>query len=93
MMTPRKILIQIMIIYGLMPGMYSVTANTLPPSWQGVDETVVESHARNAGYLQDEQPCDSGDLLLFFFLSAGALGGFIAGYYYHQLFSTPTHDS
>jgi ABC-type cobalt transport system substrate-binding protein len=56
--------------------------------WSGVDETVVERFARQA----DRPPreplinTDQGDLLLFFFLVAGAVGGFVAGYYYRELF-------
>jgi hypothetical protein len=53
-----------------------------------VDETVVERFAEAAGrparepYINVEQ----GDLLLFAFLVAGAIGGFVAGYYFRALF-------
>ena len=56
--------------------------------WTGVDESVVEKFAKEAGrppaepYLNTEQ----GDLKLFFFLMAGALGGFIVGYQWRELF-------
>jgi ABC-type cobalt transport system substrate-binding protein len=58
------------------------------PRWQGVDETVIEKFAEEAGrpprqpYINTEQ----GDLLLFLFLLAGATGGFIAGYTFRGLF-------
>jgi hypothetical protein len=57
-------------------------------SWSGVDETVIEKFAEQAG-----RPAwkpfintDQGDLLLFVFLLAGAAGGFAAGYWFHVLF-------
>lgn len=60
--------------------------------WSGVDETVVEKVAEEAGR-EAEDPLintDQGDLLLFVFLLAGAAGGFVGGYYFHKLFvSTP----
>lgn len=55
--------------------------------WAGVDETVVEHYAEAAGR-PPRAPVintDQGDLLLFFFLLAGALGGFVAGYSYRML--------
>jgi ABC-type cobalt transport system substrate-binding protein len=57
-------------------------------SWAGVDETVIEKFAEKAG-----RPAwkpfintDQGDLLLFVFLLAGAVGGFAAGYWFRVLF-------
>lgn len=56
--------------------------------WAGVDETVVEKFAEEAG--RPARPplinTDQGDLLLFLFLVAGAAGGFIAGYCFRELF-------
>lgn len=58
-----------------------------PSVWPGVDETVVEHFAEAAGrpardpYINTDQ----GDLLLFVFLIAGMMGGFVAGYYYREL--------
>jgi len=67
----------------------TTTASTSDaPRWKGVDETVIEKLANEAGhppqppYLDTEQ----GDLLLFLFLTAGAMGGFIAGYAFRTLF-------
>ncbi|MGB9618126.1 MAG: hypothetical protein ACP5M0_02545 [Desulfomonilaceae bacterium] len=60
--------------------------------WPGVDDSVVKKFAEKAG----RPPVDpyiniaQGDLELFFFLLAGVVGGFTAGYYYRQLFSTAT---
>ncbi len=56
--------------------------------WQGVDETVVGKVAREAGRPPRAPllPTDQGDLQLFAFLLAGALGGFVAGYTFRGLF-------
>ena len=58
------------------------------PRWEGVDKTIIEKTATEAGhpprtpYINTEQ----GDLLLLLFLLAGAIGGFIAGYMVRTLF-------
>ncbi len=56
-------------------------------TWSGVDKTVVERFANEHG--RQAQPpliaTDRGDLLLFLFLLAGAVGGFFAGYYWRVL--------
>lgn len=55
--------------------------------WPGVDESVVERFAKEHG--REAHPpivdTDQGDLLLFVFLMAGAVGGFVAGYYWKTL--------
>ena len=60
--------------------------------WVGVDETVVKKHAREYG--RDSSPplinTDQGDLLLFLFLLAGTVGGFILGYCWRMLTSGKT---
>jgi ABC-type cobalt transport system substrate-binding protein len=66
--------------------------------WPGVDESVVEKVAEEAGrpardpYINTDQ----GDMLLFVFTVAGACGGFVAGYYFRELFSmkedNPGHE-
>lgn len=58
--------------------------------WVGIDESIVEAVAEKAGrparapYINTDQ----GDLLLFVFLVAGLIGGFIMGYYYQILFGS-----
>ena len=55
--------------------------------WSGVDESVVEKFAKEHGR-EAREPfinTDQGDLLLFVFLIAGAIGGFVAGYYWRTL--------
>jgi hypothetical protein len=59
-----------------------------PTRWEGVDKTVVEKVAAEAGHPAREPyiNTDQGDLLLFLFLLAGAIGGFIMGYGFRALF-------
>jgi len=56
--------------------------------WAGVDETVVEKAAEEAGRPARDPyvDTDQGDLLLFVFLLAGAVGGFVGGYCFRGLF-------
>lgn len=58
------------------------------PKWPGVDETVVEKYAEELGRSARDPfiNTDQGDLLLFLFALAGAVGGFIMGYYWHKVF-------
>ena len=64
------------------------TAGAESPAWSGVDETVVERFATEAGRPPRDPyiNTDRGDLLLFMFLVAGAGGGFLAGYAFRSLF-------
>ena len=55
--------------------------------WTGVDESVIEKFAKEHGR-EAREPfinTDQGDLLLFVFLLAGSVGGFVAGYYWKEL--------
>jgi cobalt/nickel transport system permease protein len=56
-------------------------------TWQGTDDKVDEI-ATAAGHPPHEPllNADHGDLLLFLFLIAGAVGGFIVGYFFRALF-------
>ncbi len=61
--------------------------STASEKWPGVDESVVEKYAKEHGR-EAREPfinTDQGDLLLFVFLLAGAIGGFIGGYYWRIL--------
>ena len=66
-----------------------------PPTWEGVDKVLVEKVAAQAGhparapYLNTDQ----GDLLLFLFLLAGAISGFIIGYTFRGVFPPRTTAS
>ncbi len=55
--------------------------------WDGVDVTVIEKYAADAGR-EPREPfinTDQGDLLLFVFALGGAVGGFAAGYCWRKL--------
>jgi cobalt/nickel transport system permease protein len=55
--------------------------------WTGVDEAVIEKIAKEQGR-EPKDPLinmEQGDLPLFVFLVAGAMGGFAAGYYWRVL--------
>ncbi len=73
-------------------GAFLLAGPLCPPgraaSWSGVDETVIEKFAEQAGRTAREPfiNTDQGDLLLFVFLVAGIIGGFIGGYYFRVLF-------
>lgn len=64
------------------------------PKWEGVDDTVVGKYAEAAGRPAQKAFIDTnrGDLLLFFFLIAGAAAGFLGGYSYRELFA-PQHST
>jgi cobalt/nickel transport system permease protein len=59
-----------------------------PGTWEGVDDTVVGRYAKEAGRPPSRSfiDTDKGDLLLFVFLLAGIVGGFVMGYHYRALF-------
>lgn len=67
-------------------------AEKAPSKWPGVDEVVIEDIAQKAGRPAREPfiNTDQGDLLLFLFLIAGAVGGFVAGYAYRSLANFPS---
>ena len=62
---------------------------TKDTQWSGVDETVVEKFAHEAGRAARDPyiNTDQGDILLFVFLLAGAAGGFVLGYYFREIFT------
>ena len=83
----KKIIIVMSLVVAVAAGLTFLLAR-MPHKWQGVDESVVEKYAAAAG--RPSRPpfinTDQGDLLLFFFLIAGAAGGFVAGYCFRELF-------
>lgn len=62
--------------------------------WPGIDESVVEKVAREHGRPSREPliNTDQGDLLLFLFLLAGAVGGFCGGYYWRVVTERRSED-
>jgi hypothetical protein len=83
----KKALLYPLLFLLLLAGGYFLLRHS-KAQWAGVDETVVEKYARAAGR-PPHRPLidtDQGDLLLFCFLVAGVLGGFVMGYYARDLF-------
>jgi ABC-type cobalt transport system substrate-binding protein len=79
------------LIWGLLALAAGITLFVLiapEAEWSGVDESVVNKFAKEAGRPPREPYINTGkgDILLFCFLVAGAIGGFIAGYQYRSLF-------
>lgn len=61
---------------------------TAGEQWPGVDESVIGGFAERAGRGDAEPLFDwvQGDMLLFMFLCAGLLAGFLLGYFARVLF-------
>jgi ABC-type cobalt transport system substrate-binding protein len=87
----KKLLLYPLLILVLVVGGYFLLRRS-SGKWAGVDETVVEKFARAAGHPPHRPLIDTekGDLLLFCFLVAGILGGFVMGYCFHELFPPTT---
>ena len=82
----KKIVLILLIAGFLLAGLACLPGRAA--SWSGVDETVIEKFAEKAGRTAREPfiNTDQGDLLLFVFLLAGIVGGFIGGYCFRSLF-------
>ncbi|OGT99156.1 MAG: hypothetical protein A2079_07900 [Geobacteraceae bacterium GWC2_48_7] len=66
--------------------MFSSVSAIAAEKWQGVDESVVGKIAGEHGREAKKPLIETeGDLQLFLFLMAGAVGGFVAGYYWRVL--------
>ncbi len=83
------VVIAIMLVITIISvSVYADEATKPEKKWAGIDETVVEKFAEEAGrpardpYINVGQ----GDMLLFCFLIAGTIGGFVFGYYFRILF-------
>jgi len=89
----KKMLIVSALVVALAAGV-TYTLGRIPCKWVGVDESVVERYAKEVGH-PARKPyinTDQGDLLLFFFLIAGTVGGFVAGYCFRELFPPETEE-
>ncbi len=69
----------------------AIVVSSLPcrgENYEGIDKSIIEKAAEKAGRPATEPVIntDKGDLLLFLFLCAGAVGGFIMGYTFRGLF-------
>jgi hypothetical protein len=57
--------------------------------WEGIDVSVVGKYATELGVEPSTPLIDvRGDALLFAFAAGGAIGGFVAGYYWRELFGS-----
>ncbi len=75
----------IIVLLGILLSFSNVLAKE---NWAGVDEAVIEKYAKKFG-VEPKEPIintDQGDLLLFIFTAAGALGGFVIGYNFRKIF-------
>jgi len=83
----KKMVVVATLVVALAAGLTFFLAQR-PGKWPGVDESVIEKFAEQAGHPARKPfiDTDKGDLLLFFFLIAGAAGGFVAGYCFRELF-------
>ena len=96
-MPERRRKLKVLALHALLfiPLLFGVFYLTLAPrQWRGVDEMVVEKFAREHGHEAHKPLLDpgEGDLLLFVFLCAGAVGGFTAGYSWRRLVSEKSRD-
>jgi hypothetical protein len=86
----------IIILFFLLTFTFSLSPSAFSlQNWPGVDESVVEKYAKEHGR-EAREPLintDQGDLLLFVFLLAGAIGGFAAGYSWRMLVSEKARPS
>jgi hypothetical protein len=82
----KKTALILFVVASLLAG--PISAAGLAAPWSGVDESVIEKFAEQAGRPAWEPflNTDQGDLLLFVFLLAGTIGGFAAGYWFRTLF-------
>lgn len=83
----KRTLIAILILIALCAFFFSLWIRA-DAEWSGVDTTVVEKFAKEAGRPPSEPLLNTerGDILLFLFLVAGTAGGFVGGFYFRQLF-------
>lgn len=87
----KKILIILMAL--LLTGGFVMAEEEKPEKWAGIDEAVIEKYATDKGREAAEPLFNvEGDMLLFLFALAGAIGGFVMGYYWHKVFVVGTPE-
>jgi cobalt/nickel transport system permease protein/cobalt/nickel transport protein len=80
------ILVSIFVIFSFAQAKENAQAKE---KWTGVDEAIIEKYATQQGRPPRSSLLNiEGDALLFTFILAGAIGGFILGYNWHRLFKT-----
>ncbi len=75
-----------LILAGVLLAVVTVVALFIPSEWKGVDEVVLAPAAERAGRPVAPLINIEGDLLLFLFALAGAVGGIVIGYTWRTLF-------
>ena len=86
--TGIVVIIVALAVWGWLTLSHGVTEGAEGP-WGGVDVTVIEQYAIDAGR-EAREPfinTDQGDMLLFVFALGGAVGGFVMGYFWRRLVS------
>lgn len=84
--TAIVIIIAIIAIWGWLVLSNTMQTESAEGPWGGVDVNVIEKFATEAGR-EIKEPIintDQGDLLLFVFALAGAIGGFLMGYFWRK---------
>ncbi len=86
-MSDKKIIVGASIALVALVGV-TYLLSSMDREWKGIDENIVDKIAVEAGQPPRDPfiNTDQGDLLLFVFLCAGTIGGFVLGYYYRALF-------
>jgi len=80
-----KSLVTILVLWGGLCG--AALAEEPKEKWAGIDEAVIEKYATEQGREAAEPLFNvEGDMLLFLFTVAGAIGGFVMGYQWHKVF-------
>ncbi|MBF0291722.1 MAG: hypothetical protein HQK86_06140 [Nitrospinae bacterium] len=82
------------VVIGLLLAGIAFNAPAYAAEFVGVDEAVVEKFAASAGRKATPPllDADNGDLGLFLFLTAGAVGGFVCGYCFRAIFPKEKND-
>lgn len=85
--VPFTVHCSLLTVFLLLTSHFPLLTSAADAKWSGVDESVVEKYAEEHGRAPKDSVIntDQGDILLFFFLLGGAVGGFAAGYYWRQL--------
>ena len=80
-------MMRLIVMTALLLGGVGADALYAGEKWPGIDDAVVNKIAREHGRAERKSLIDTGegDLQLFVFLLAGAVGGFVAGYYWRVL--------
>lgn len=80
---------RILLLTGLLLVAFAAVSLFMQSPWEGVDVAVVETKAEELGAAVSGPLLNvQGDLQLFVFTMAGAIGGFVLGYVWRGLFGS-----